>query len=367
MRTSSVSIVAPRAIASRVSTSSRRVPIFERCHRGSTAMVVTCASSSVSISPAYPTSSRSTRATRYTRVERERELGQEQRVRPRVRVHLLLDAQHRPHVTTAHRLHHDREGPHVRFCGHHRAPASASARWSQAISASLRRRYSGSSSSGCSNSSRSTRAVASSTSAADARRREAAAGELDVLERRELGRRTARRRRRRAAARASRPRARPRARRARPPCSRRRAAHHPGPAGTAPRTPPCAGRRSPRRSGGRSGATGTRRDRGSGSRPRGCEHLGQDLGRGDAHAQPGEEPGPVPTAIVARWPEVDGQLPAQVVDRRRELLGVPTTAVELDLAEHDAPVADGDRRPARWTCRSRARARQPPPTASTSA
>jgi hypothetical protein len=63
MRTSSVMAVAPRAIASCARTSSSRVPTFDRCRRGSTAIVVTCASSSVIINPAYPTSSRSIRAT----------------------------------------------------------------------------------------------------------------------------------------------------------------------------------------------------------------------------------------------------------------------------------------------------------------
>ena len=42
-------------------------PTCRRCHCGSTAIVVTCASSGASINPAYPTTTRSTRATRYTR------------------------------------------------------------------------------------------------------------------------------------------------------------------------------------------------------------------------------------------------------------------------------------------------------------
>ena len=109
----------------------------------------------------------------------------------------------------------------------------------------------------------------------DARRGEAAARELRVLERGELVREPLDRRRRRATARAgSTSRGRRRARPARAPRSRTPAAPRREPAGSAPRTPRGGGRRAPRRSGARSGAAGRRRGRGSGCRPRGCAAPG---------------------------------------------------------------------------------------------
>ena len=90
-----MSAVAPRATASRASASSSRVPMWCRCQVGSTAIVVTCPSRERhhqarvpdDVAPDLGDDVRARRA--------QRELAHEQRVRPRPRVHLLLDAQHR--------------------------------------------------------------------------------------------------------------------------------------------------------------------------------------------------------------------------------------------------------------------------------
>src|SRR5581483_10005578 len=88
---------------------------------------------------------------------------------PRPRVHLRLDAQHRPQVAPAHRDEVDLEvlvGLLLDPGGHQSEPPVCCRRPSSAISASDLRRYIASSSHGCTNSSRSARGWASSTSAA---------------------------------------------------------------------------------------------------------------------------------------------------------------------------------------------------------
>ena len=79
IRTSSVRLVAPRSIASRASTSSRRVPIWWRCHAGSTAIVVTWPSSTRHHQPRVADDVATDLATKYARVRAQAELGQEQR------------------------------------------------------------------------------------------------------------------------------------------------------------------------------------------------------------------------------------------------------------------------------------------------
>ena len=177
-RASSVSAVAPRAIASRASASSKRVPMPCRCHAGSTAMVVTWPSLSDIIKPGVADDV-ATDLRHDVRARRPQgELAHEERVRPRLRVHLLLDAQHRSQVAAAHRR---RCGPRAA-----RAPSAArpctALRASHEISASLLRRYIGSTSAGAVNSSRSYRPTASSASADRLGAEWAMPGELHVLD-----------------------------------------------------------------------------------------------------------------------------------------------------------------------------------------
>ena len=130
-----------------------------------------------------------------------------------------------------------------------------------------------------------------------------------------------------------------RAPRSRTPVAPRRA-----PAGSGRRTPPVGGRRARPRSGGRCAATGRRPGRGWGSpRPGSRSGLRHHLGGGHPDPEPGEEPGAGADRDRREMVEVDAQLPAQVVDRRRQLLGVAATSGELYRAQHGAGVADGDR------------------------
>ena len=103
MRTSSVRLFAPRAIASRASQSSRRVPILfpvpPRIDGDGRDVAVVERHHQARVPHELATDARDEVRARRA----QRELGQEQRRAPRARVHLLLDPQHRAQVPAPHR------------------------------------------------------------------------------------------------------------------------------------------------------------------------------------------------------------------------------------------------------------------------
>jgi len=72
------------------------------------------------------------------------------------------------------------------------------------------------------------------------------------------------------------------------------------------------------------------------------EGLREDLGRGHADPQTGEEAGPDPHAHGRDRVECDPRAPAHLLDRGNELLGVTTARGKVDLGDRRTVASDRD-------------------------
>ena len=301
-------------------------------------------------------------ATKYARVDRSASSLRNSDERPRPRVHLLLDAQHRRARGAGASATMCTASGSTRFAQvrHHHAPLPRPTRSRRRSGAGTAARTS----SGAQNSSRSKRAVASSTSAdrlgaacrgpANSTRsssRELLRGTAATPSPHSNAPRHALRARRRAR-RACRP-------RIRTPAARRRA-----PAGRSPRTPRGGGRRAPATTSAAAWRSGYARRSRLGIGTTGIRSAwASTLAVVTPDPQPGEQPGPMPTAIADEVVERRRRSSrAQVLDRGRELLGVARTrrrpGRQLDATEHARAPSRARHRRAGSRCRSRAPARQ---------